>query len=89
MTNQRIEWLRLTLLGLLGGGIAAALVLGFRHGLDHGQQWLLPTGVPGDFESLSPAWRVVLPTAAGLLLGLARLPQLDLQLAPCRGQQVT
>ncbi len=70
MNSQRLLWLRLTLLGLLGGGIAAALVLGFRHGLDLGQEWLLPTGVPGDFESLSPAWRILLPTAGGLLLGL-------------------
>jgi H+/Cl- antiporter ClcA len=70
LNSERVRWLRLTLLGLLGGGVAAGLVLGFRHALDLGQELLLPSGVPGDFESLSPLWRVALPTAAGLLLGL-------------------
>jgi chloride channel protein, CIC family len=47
------------------------MVLLFRHLLDLGQHLLLPTGQPGDFESLTPQWRLLLPTGVGLLLGLA------------------
>lgn len=71
MNSNRLLWLRLTLLGLLGGAIAATLVLLFRHLLDLGQFLLLPTGAAGDFESLPPLWRILLPTGVGLLLGLA------------------
>ena len=71
MNSNRLIWLRLTLLGLVGGAIAAALVLLFRHLLDLGQHLLLPTGVPGDFESLPLLWRLLLPAGSGLLLGLA------------------
>ena len=71
MTSDRLLWLRLTLLGVVGGTIAASLVLIFRHALDLGQQWLLPTGQSGDFESLPPLWRLLLPAGVGLLLGLA------------------
>ncbi len=71
MTSERVRWLRLTLLGVLGGAIAAALVLFFRLLLDLGQGMLLPSGMPGDYGSLPPLWRVLLPTGVGLLLGLA------------------
>ncbi|MFN2166839.1 MAG: chloride channel protein, partial [Anaerolineae bacterium] len=71
MTSDRVQWLRLTLLGVVGGAIAASMVLLFRHLLDLGQHVLLPTGRPGDFESLPRPWRLLLPTGVGLLLGLA------------------
>jgi H+/Cl- antiporter ClcA len=71
VNSNRVQWLRLTLLGLLGGAIAATLVLLFRHLLDLGQHLLLPTGAAGDYESLPPLWRILLPAGAGLLLGLA------------------
>ena len=71
MTSDRVLWLRLTLLGMVGGAIAAALVLLFRQALELGQHLLLPSGLPGDFESLPLLWRLLLPTAVGLLLGLA------------------
>ena len=71
MTSDRILWLRLTLLGMVGGAVAAALVLLFRQSLELGQHLLLPTGLPGDFESLPLLWRLLLPAAVGLLLGIA------------------
>lgn len=37
MSSERILWLRLTLLGMLGGALAAAMVLVFVHLLDFGQ----------------------------------------------------
>ncbi|MGE5153536.1 MAG: chloride channel protein [Bdellovibrio bacteriovorus] len=71
MRSERILWLRLTLLGLLGGALAAALVLVFASLLILGQGLLLPSGIPGDYETLPPLWRILLPAGAGLLLGLA------------------
>lgn len=69
MPSERIQWLRLTLLGLIGGGVAAAMVLGFRVALELGQNLVLPSGVPGDFESLPAVWRILMPVGAGLALG--------------------
>ena len=71
MTSDRVQWLRQTLLGVLGGAVAAALVLLFGYLLDLGQALVLPSGIPGNYESLPPLWRVLLPTGVGLLLGLA------------------
>ena len=76
MPSERFQWLRLTLLGLVGGALAAAMVLGFRVILDLGQELVLPSGVPGDFESIGPIWRILMPVGAGLALGWVfdRLP---------------
>jgi H+/Cl- antiporter ClcA len=70
VASDRFLWLRLTLLGMVGGAIATALVLLFRGLLELGQHLLLPTGRPGDFDSLPLLWRLLLPTVSGLLLGL-------------------
>lgn len=69
MQAEKVQWLRLTLLGLVGGGLAAAMVLGFRAALDFGENLVLPSGMPGDFESLPLLWRLLLPLGAGLVLG--------------------
>jgi chloride channel protein, CIC family len=71
LTSERIQWLRLTLFGVLGGALAAGLVLVFAYLLELGQGLVLPSGIPGDYETLPPLWRVLLPAGVGLLLGLA------------------
>ena len=70
MNLERLRWVRLTLLGLLGGAAAAGLVIAFHLSLDFWQSLVLPSAVPGDYESLEPLWRVGLPVLGGLLLGL-------------------
>jgi H+/Cl- antiporter ClcA len=76
MDEERGRWLRLTLLGLLSGLLAGAVVLAFRSAVELGQQWLLPPGGSGNYEALGPWQRVALPVIVGLLLGILfdRLP---------------
>ncbi len=77
MEHERAAWIRLTLLGLLSGLLAALVVLAFRSAIEWGQWLLLPTGSGAGYEVLPLPLRVALPLAAGLLLGLAfdRLPR--------------
>lgn len=72
----RKEWLRLTLLGLVSGLVAAAAVLLFRWTIEHGQGLFLPEGRFGNYEGLEPWVRVLLPVCGGLILGwvFERLP---------------
>ena len=72
----RKEWLRLTLLGLVSGLVAATAVLLFRWTIEHGQGLFLPGGQFGNYESLEPWTRVLLPLSGGLILGwvFQRLP---------------
>ena len=76
MSTRRAQWLRLTLLGITSGLLAGAMVLLFRTTIELGQRLLLPSGYAGDYSSLQPAVRVLLPVLGGLLLGLVfdRLP---------------
>ena len=71
MDEHRAAWIRLTLLGVLTGLLAALVVLAFRGAIDLGQQLLLPAGSGDGYEVLPPWLRVALPIAAGLLLGVA------------------
>ncbi len=71
MPSPRTQWLRLTLLGLVGGAIAGAMVLLFRVALELGQMLLLSTSSANGYDALAPHWRILLPTGVGLLLGLA------------------
>ncbi len=59
----------ISILGVLAGALAAGFILLFRWTIDAPMNnWL-----PGDFEALPALWRFALPTAGGLLLGLALL----------------
>jgi CIC family chloride channel protein len=70
MQGEYANWLRLTLLGVVSGILAGFGVLAFRGAVELGQLWLLPIGSVGNYEAL-PAWAcLVLPPAAGLVLGL-------------------
>ena len=70
MQGERATWLRLTLLGVVSGILAGCGVLAFRGAVELGQLWLLPIGSVGNYEAL-PRWAcLVLPIAAGLMLGL-------------------
>lgn len=68
--DERWVWLRLTLLGILSGLLAAGVVLAFRSLIEIGQLALLGLDEVGRYEGLSPLWRLLLPVATGLLLGL-------------------
>lgn len=70
MKTPRATWVRLTLLGIASGILAGGMVLLFRTLMDLGQQLLLPSGQAGDYDSLAPPLRVLLPVLGGLLLGL-------------------
>lgn len=71
MTSARMTWLRLTLLGVLSGVLASLVVLSFQAAIELGQALLLPRGLSGDYASLNPWLRLLLPAVGGLLLGLA------------------
>jgi CIC family chloride channel protein len=71
MDDHRAAWIRLTLLGLLSGLLAALVVIAFRLAIELGHQLLLPAGSGDGFEMLPAAARLLLPFATGLLLGLA------------------
>lgn len=66
-----MTWLRLTLLGVLSGVLASLVVLSFQAAIELGQALLLPRGLSGDYASLNPWLRLLLPAVGGLLLGLA------------------
>ncbi|KTG16562.1 MULTISPECIES: chloride channel protein [unclassified Guyparkeria] len=63
--------LQVTVLGLLAGLVAALMVVAFRLALEGLQVYGL--GLPGAerYESLPAEWRLLLPVAGALLLGLA------------------
>ena len=63
--------LQVTLLGLFAGLVAALMVVAFRLALEGLQVYGL--GLPGAerYESLPAEWRLLLPVAGALLLGLA------------------
>ena len=68
--------IRLAALGVLTGLLTALVVLGFRWTIESGQALFLPEGRIGDYESLAPWLRFLIPLAGGLLVGLLfqRLP---------------
>lgn len=70
MTPARAIWLRLTLLGVLGGIMASLVVLSFRAAIELCQFLLLPPAESGIYAGLDPWLRLLLPVAGGLLLGL-------------------
>jgi len=76
MVAERWVWLRLTLLGVVAGFLAGGVVLLFRTLVEIGQIWLLGLGTLGHYEGQQPWFRLILPVATGLALGLAfdRLP---------------
>lgn len=76
MIIPRREWLRVTLLGLVSGLVAATAVLLFRWTIEQGQAFLLPGDQVGNYEALEGWWRILLPVGGGLLLGwlFERLP---------------
>lgn len=76
MKSARGTWLRQALLGVLSGVLASLVVLSFQAAIELGQSLLLPSGQGGDYASLEPWLRLLIPTAGGLLLGLFfdRLP---------------
>lgn len=65
--------LSISVLGILAGALAAAIILVFRFTIDAGQASILPGGIPENFESLPPLWRFLLPAGGGFLLGLIML----------------
>lgn len=70
MTSARVIWLRLTLLGVLGGVMASLVVLSFRAAIELGQSLLLSPGENVSYGDLDPWLRFLLPVTGGLLLGL-------------------
>jgi H+/Cl- antiporter ClcA len=70
MDEHRAAWIRLALLGALSGFLAAGVVLAFRGAIELGHQLLLPAGSGDGYEELSRPARLLLPLAAGLLLGV-------------------
>ncbi|MCH8506217.1 MAG: chloride channel protein [Ectothiorhodospiraceae bacterium] len=78
--SSALEWLHLrlsssdalllmSLLGLLSGAITGGVILAFRWMIEGGQGLLLP-GTGEDFGSLAAHWRLLLPIAGGLVIGL-------------------
>ena len=67
---------RLALLAILCGMVIGGLMLGFRLVVEEVQGAFLPGNNPENYEALGALWRVVLPVAGGLALGvlLQRLP---------------
>ncbi len=61
----------LALLALITGLLAGGVILAFRLLVEGVQGLLLPGGDPENYEALAPWARLVLPLAAGLLLGWA------------------
>ena len=60
---------QLTLLGLLSGLAAAAVIVLFRLAIDEPLAWLLPHG-NDDFESLASVWHFALPLLGGTILAI-------------------
>jgi H+/Cl- antiporter ClcA len=71
MDDDYAASLRLTLLGVISGLLAALVVLGFRGAIEWGQWLLLPAAGGDGYEVLPAPARLALPVAAGLLLGIA------------------
>jgi CIC family chloride channel protein len=77
--NRRLEAFRLRvsrtdaiaercLLGVVSGALAATVIIAFRSLVEHAQNAFLPHYY--DYESLDPAWRIVLALGGGAVLGL-------------------
>jgi CIC family chloride channel protein len=81
MTEARVKWLRLTLLGILSGVLSGLVVLAFHAAVGLGQDLVLPGGQADGYHSLSGWARLLLPVAGGLLLGILfdRIPYPDRQ----------
>lgn len=62
--------LPLALLGMVSGVLIAALIVLFRFSIEHLQAGILPGGQAENYEALSMAMRLALPTLGGLLVGL-------------------
>ncbi len=62
--------LQLTLMALLTGLLAGAIIVLFRFSVEHVQEWLLPGEGPDNFEGLSVAGRILFPLAGALALAL-------------------
>ena len=59
---------QLVIIGLLSGIATGLLIILFRLTVDLSQQFLLPSGLPEDFESLALSDRFLLPAAGSLIL---------------------
>ena len=59
----------LSFLGVISGLLAGVVILLFRLTVEGSQSTFL-LGGPGDYEQLGAGWRVLLPTAGGLVVGL-------------------
>ncbi len=59
---------QLVVIGLLSGIATGLLIILFRLTVDMSQQFLLPSGLPEDFESLALSDRFLLPAAGSLVL---------------------
>ncbi len=62
--------LQLTLMGLLTGLLAGAIIVFFRWSVEHIQEWLLPGEGPDNFEGLPLVGRLLFPLTAALALAL-------------------
>jgi len=73
---QRKNLFFLTLLGSLAGVMASLGVLFFRWCIDTSQSLFLPGNQVGNYEMLPVTWRVLLPVAGALVLGIifSKLP---------------
>jgi H+/Cl- antiporter ClcA len=60
---------QLSVLGLLAGLIAGAVIVVFRLGVEGLQESLLPAGKPENYEGLAPLTRLLFPVAGGILIG--------------------
>ena len=62
--------LHLALVGLLTGLAAGGVIVLFRLLVEGTQGLMLPGGGPENYEGLDWQWRLLLPLAGGLLIGL-------------------
>lgn len=58
------------MLGIVTGVIAGVVIILFRATIEFTQAAFLPGADPENYEALTPVWRVIIPLAGGLLLGL-------------------
>jgi len=73
---------QLAALGLLSGVGAGALIIAFRLLIESAQASYLAGGQPENYEALPMLWRLALPTAGGLIVGI------PLQFGARQAQQV-
>ena len=70
MVSARNALMVLSPLSIVCGLLAAGAIVAFRALIEHTQMLLLPGGGTENYEDLALLWRVLLPGAGGLLVGL-------------------